>query len=822
MLALDSTIGCIEASESEVVDLYRSLPVIMSSAAGSKPSSMEAYVCAIRRKAGVKVYLALVADNRRIYVYTEPGKFDSEEESKETVQEAIAFARSMGFSPEPVALSYSPAMREVVVRNMKILRPPGSKVRALLKHGTADAPTPTGVKGPNAAQKKPAATSPTAPATITPAIPAAPPTLAAAPVAASILKQATTPELSDVSKEVSAARAISDLKRGLKQVATEKDAQFAQIQQLSELHQIALAELAGARKECARLAAERDELAQCKKQLEAATERDAAADQLRELSALHLAATTELAGAKEECARLTTERDELAQSKKQLEQAATERDAAAEQLRELSALHQSATTVLVSARDECARLTEERDALAHCKIQFEAVATERNAVSDQLRELSARHQTAATELASAREHCVRLEEERDALKRSARGTKQASSDLAALQKEVAALSRQIEEANRSNVKLAAESTALAETAARADEEAKTLAAERDAALKRMEHLRAENRTASSQNEAKRTELATSCAEKEAALLRIEVLEQQKVATESELGALRREVAVLAGEREMLREKSKELESRELQNRDLENKNEKKSREIEKNRELERSREPGKSRDSSRLAAATIDADQSAVAVLESAEPRLTHEPVAAPDLGTYAKKVEQRYLSPEFHDFDSAAQSGEDATTGTAAQAMEFTPLADLHDFFSPGSDDHVSPVRFLLQAELTAIEYLCPDDVVELHQSINNAYLSPDGKGQESCRGYICGLRKGASVQVFAAISGVQSGRTSVYVPEVQPEDDHSYTTTVRGAISFAEEVGFMMEPIKLDVSSLQQHESLVRCPALRSAEQK
>jgi len=142
-------------------------------------------------------------------------------------------------------------------------------------------------------------------------------------------------------------------------------------------------------------------------------------------------------------------------------------------------------------------------------------------------------------------------------------------------------------------------------------------------------------------------------------------------------------------------------------------------------------------------------------------------------------------------------------------------------DFFS-ASDDDSTPVRFHLEPELQAIEYLSPDDVLELHHSINSAYLSPEGMGQESCQGYICCLKKGGETEVFAAIHGTQSGRTRVYLPEGQPQDADAYARTLRGAISFAEEVGLMMEPVLLDSSDKSRKERLKRCPALRMAEKK
>jgi hypothetical protein len=784
MFVFDSAIGCIAASESEVLDLYRSLPAVMS-AAGSEPVSMEAYVCAIKEKTGARVYLALVADNRKIYVYTKPGKSDSDEGYQHSVEEALALTKSMGFSPEPVNLSYGPAMREVVVRNIKIFRSRASKVGLSLKNGLPGAPALPNAKTPQPTQTQTAAISLIAPAIITPAIPVAPPTLAipiavpapsiqvvqpapsipvvqpvpsigvappapltqSPPVDAQISTPAGRQETPDADERVKAASAISELQYELRIVATEKDAQLVQLQQLSALHRITAAELAGAR---------------------------------------------------DECARVTAERDTLVQVGEQLESVSLERSAVTDKLQVLAAQHRAATTELVNARQECARLTEERDALAQVKKELEAVAIERDVATDKLQELSERQQAAATELIAARELSARLTEERDALKLSAHGAEQASSESASLQKKVAALSKQVDRATHRNVELTAQCAALAETAANAEEHAKTLAAERDAAVERIEHLTADNGSLCSQEEALRGELASLRAEKEAALLRIGVLEQQKVSVEVEVDALRQKLELLAGEREIL---------------------------LEKNRELTRVAD-------ATIAAATDDIEHSPAAVrVEVAKPGLTQDQIAAPDGATFTASAEARFQLPEFQDLNFTAIGTENLIAAPASQAvqvpavtgktMEFTALADLHDFFPADLDGEASPGRFLLNAGLKAIEYSCLDDVVELHQSINNAYLSPDGKGQESCRGYICTLKKGTSMQVFAALLGIQSGRTSVYVPEVQPDDEQSYARTIRGAISFAEEVGLMMEPVKLGASSLQQQECLTHCPVLRSGGQ-
>jgi len=654
MLVLDSTIGCIEASEAEVLDLYRSAPLIMNSGVGSNPAIIEAYVCSIKKKTQVKVYLAFVADDRRIYVYTKPGKSDGDDECQRIVQEALGCARSMGFSPAPVDLNYSPAMREVVVRNTKVLRPPGSKIGAYLKHGTSGAPTlPLAKTQPPARQQTSAMPQKAVPRTAAP--PVAVTTAAAAPSSAS----PRSPGSPGGEPKTADKPALAQLNKELHEIADEREAQAVKLQQLSALHQAVAAELAGAREECTRVTAERDELA-----------------------ARHKFAMAGLAA---------------------------EKDALTEKLRELDALHRMATMELSTVRDDFAQLAAERDAL----------------------------------------------------EKSAHGAKKTSSSLAALQKEMAELSKRNEETNRRNLELVAESADRAKILDRSRMKAESLAVELDAALKRAEHLAGENNAARAQSETARKEFDELSVGKEKALGRIEALESQKSATKVELGALRKELARLADEHKLLKEENRALSS---------------------------------------LETATLDAGRSATADFELPESNGL----------------------PEFPACKPAAQNAEDTAKCPSPEAPDCTPFGDLNDdFFSP-ADDETAPGRFLLHAGMSTIEYFRPDEVVELHQSINNAYLSPAGKGQESCQGYICGLKREGSMQVLAAILGLQSGQTSVYLPEVQPEDESAYARIVKEAISFAEEVGLMMEPVQLGSSALQLNECLKRCPVLKNAERK
>lgn len=137
----------------------------------------------------------------------------------------------------------------------------------------------------------------------------------------------------------------------------------------------------------------------------------------------------------------------------------------------------------------------------------------------------------------------------------------------------------------------------------------------------------------------------------------------------------------------------------------------------------------------------------------------------------------------------------------------------DSGDFFSNAAPDAVP--TFLLQRDMERIEFSSPDDV-RLYRSINVAYVSPEGKGQEICEGFICCIRSGVTLCVYIALSGKESGRTRIYIPETQPADQKSYLATVAAAIAFGDQIGLVMELEKAETR--QRRSALLRaCPVLR-----
>ena len=125
MFALDRSLHCIEATEQEVVAVYRSAAAVAVSPPGAKHMTSEAFICVVRKDEQSSVYVALAeAGNKSVLIFTR-GKGDYNSKSiDDPLKAALGFAESMGFSMETVNLDYGRALREVVVRSIRVIHDP--------------------------------------------------------------------------------------------------------------------------------------------------------------------------------------------------------------------------------------------------------------------------------------------------------------------------------------------------------------------------------------------------------------------------------------------------------------------------------------------------------------------------------------------------------------------------------------------------------------------------------------------------------------------------------------------------------------------------
>lgn len=124
MFILDTSLPCIEAEEADVIEIHRSAEPVSVSPGDRAPRPCNAFVCAIRQQEAVRVYVALEqADRKGSFIYR-PDESSAKEPPERLVGEALSFASSLGFAMQEVNLKYSKAMREVVIRDVRVIRRP--------------------------------------------------------------------------------------------------------------------------------------------------------------------------------------------------------------------------------------------------------------------------------------------------------------------------------------------------------------------------------------------------------------------------------------------------------------------------------------------------------------------------------------------------------------------------------------------------------------------------------------------------------------------------------------------------------------------------
>lgn len=447
MFVLDPSLTAIEAGESDVVAVHRSTEAVAVAVGETAARPCQAYVCAIREGETTMVYLALEhPERKKIHIYRpEPPPAEGASE-RALLREALDFAASLGFTMQEINLSYSKAMREVVIRDIHVIRRP---------------------TGGRVVQERPAAPQPAA-AGAPPAVePAEPPP--AEPV-----REAPPPPAAVRRKEQPAATEAASLEGEAERLAAEK----------ARLEQETAAGKAALQAKLERLVAENETLRSSR-----AAEEAALTAQLQELSAekqrLESAGAEQLAALKKELAQLRKELrggeaavdPEVAALKAELAALAAEKEHAGEQAMrqqhdvraELKRLADEKKHAERQAEERLAALRAERDDLAAAQSAAEtAAAAELGKLDDAIARLTA-ETTLVEDRTAARRRELEAEVERLAGAKAAAELR-AETDLAGLREAVARLTAELAESRQQAIR---ELTRLAV-------EAELLAAEREA------------------------------------------------------------------------------------------------------------------------------------------------------------------------------------------------------------------------------------------------------------------------------------------------------------------------------------------------------
>lgn len=126
--AINPSLNHIDVPEACVHELYRSSAAVVLPDARFRGHACEAYICIAKIDKEVKAYIGLLETGMNtVLVYTSDFVTSNPAESPEVYKQAAAFVGAMGFTMEPVNLSFSAAMREVIIKGFRVMRPPPPK-----------------------------------------------------------------------------------------------------------------------------------------------------------------------------------------------------------------------------------------------------------------------------------------------------------------------------------------------------------------------------------------------------------------------------------------------------------------------------------------------------------------------------------------------------------------------------------------------------------------------------------------------------------------------------------------------------------------------
>ena len=132
--AINPSLTHIEIPEANILEIYRSRGQVQLSDARFRNHPCEAVICIGKVDKTVTARVALLETVKNsIFVYTSDFSAGQSSDYPKVLNEAQEFTATFGFTMEKVNLEFSPAMREVIIKGIRVMRPPlkKDKLRAL-------------------------------------------------------------------------------------------------------------------------------------------------------------------------------------------------------------------------------------------------------------------------------------------------------------------------------------------------------------------------------------------------------------------------------------------------------------------------------------------------------------------------------------------------------------------------------------------------------------------------------------------------------------------------------------------------------------------
>jgi hypothetical protein len=128
--AINPSLTHIDTPESNILEIYRSKGEIQLSDTRFRGHPCEAFICVSRVEKKVTACVALLETGMNsIFVYTSDFSAEQSPDYPKVLAEAQEFTTSFGFTMEKVNLDFSPAMREVIIKGLKVMSPPKKKAK---------------------------------------------------------------------------------------------------------------------------------------------------------------------------------------------------------------------------------------------------------------------------------------------------------------------------------------------------------------------------------------------------------------------------------------------------------------------------------------------------------------------------------------------------------------------------------------------------------------------------------------------------------------------------------------------------------------------
>lgn len=763
--AINPSLNHLDIPQACILEIHQSTAEVVLPDARFRGHPCEAYICISKVDKEVKAYVALLNTAlKSTLVYTSDFVATSQQDYPRVLAEAEEFVKSMGFTMQKINLDFSPAMREVIIKGLRVMRPPPPQKRQPVKPLKIDVPeeliVSTGLDEATTAEAGPAAET-----------------------------NAMTELLSLKAELASARSALERVTREKvtadQQSASERGKLKASCEQAMESRRLAEERLAQAMRELQKIQArppqpDSEELLRLHEQLEQAAAATTTAEQARKTL------QGELKGVRESVTRLDAEnvllKERLAAAGAQV--TALQADAAAakqleEQLAAVRATANEATEKLAAMAGIERSLHETLQREETLRRQAETVGNDLAATRKELEDMKQR-------LAKTEEALASVMNEAEVLRASSNMTEENRGKLAEVETELTAAREQLKAAQAEIGQLSGERVQLGELRQRLAEAEEELAEARTDLQRREEMAE----TAAIAGDRPADEQLIRLAEEKAAV----EAEYVRLANES-----RETEATLA---ESLTQAETEIERL--------------TSELEIQGQVAAMEQAALRAELRRM---IVEGGAAFYTPPPSAEPLPAAQLVSPPS--TAPAPPPAPALAPTHQGGAPPQDSNEDVDetpdapiAGDPAILQEFA--SELGGFYGGGG---ASTTEFRINPAIGTITCNDPADVVAVFFSSNTVQAMPDSKGIQRCKGYIVATKTGEGYQVYVAWYLTESGRVVVCLPEQQPSDSDDCVQILKDAVSYFEIVGFMMEIVDLGTTRHSYKRSLKKIPVLKMA---